>query len=88
MVMDSNAVLRRMGLLFLMRMRRFIPIPMVVSLGIEMVVADGVLYALVRVRVRMPVAIRMGVSHRLGGLSSASKGGGNSPERPFSRVSL
>ena len=86
--MDSNAVLRRVGLLFLMRMRCFITVPVVVVLCVDMIVAGVVLYALVRVRVRMPVAILVSVSHRRGGLSSASNGGGNSPVRAFSIVSL
>ena len=57
MVMDGNAVLRRVGLLFLMRVRYFIPISVVVRLGIEMVVAGVVLYAPVRVLVGVPVAV-------------------------------
>ena len=42
--------------------------------------------ALVRVLVGVPVRIRMSVTHRLGGLVSASKGGGNSPARALSCV--
>ncbi len=64
MVVDSDAILRRVGLLFLMRMRYFVTLPVVVRLGIEVIVASVVLYTLMRMRVRMPVSVGMAVGHR------------------------
>ncbi|KKK55291.1 hypothetical protein LCGC14_3076000, partial [marine sediment metagenome] len=65
-VVDSNAVLRRMGLLFLMRMRRLIAVPVVVCLSIKMRVARiVVLLALVCMLVRVPEAVLVRVGHRL-----------------------
>ncbi len=89
MVVGSDAILRRVGLLFLVGVRRLVAVPVVMRLGIEVGVAGVVvLLALVRVRVRVPEPVFVSVAHRLGGLTSASHGGGNSPERPFSIVSL
>ncbi len=63
-VVDSNAVLRGVRLLFLVRMRRFIPIPVVVGLRVHVEVAGVVLYALVRMRVGVPVVVGVAVAQR------------------------
>ena len=64
MVVDSYAVLRGVRLLFLVRMRRFIPIPVVVGLRVHVEVAGVVLYALVRMRVGVPEPVLVVVGHR------------------------
>ena len=64
MVVDSNAVLFRVRLLFLVRMRRFIPIPVVMRLSIYVEVTGIVLHALVLMRVRVPELVLVAVTHR------------------------
>ena len=66
MVVHGDAVLFRVRLLFLMRVWCFIPIPVVVRLGIEVRVARiVVLLALVCMLVRVPEAVLVRVGHRL-----------------------
>ena len=71
-VVDSYAVLRRVRLLFFVRMRRFIPIPVVVGLRVHVEVDGVVLYALVRMRVGVPVRIRMSVAHLFASLYASN----------------
>ncbi|KKL05598.1 hypothetical protein LCGC14_2604410, partial [marine sediment metagenome] len=84
--MYSDAVLFRVRLTFLMRVRSLVAVSVVVRLGIEMVVAGVVLYTLVRVLVGVPEPVFVSVTHRLGGLVSPSNGGGNSPARALSII--
>jgi len=86
-VMDGNAVLLWMGLLFLMRVGGLAAVPVLVGLCVEVRVSGTLVRrALVGVLVGVPEPVFVSVTHRLGGLVSPSNDGGNSPTRALSII--
>ena len=64
MVVHGDAVLCGVCLLFFVGVRRLVTVPVVVGLSVYVIVASVVLYTLMRMRVRVPEPVLVGVAQR------------------------